>query len=261
MLRPRLHSLSISISSPANSWRVPRPPTPRRAVSSSTMTVGPSASDTTKPDVPPVPSVSYWEPDTPLYLDSPTLQVSSWPDSQSHQFSGASSGVSLHDPHPPNLPGEEPLSPDWYRWAHLFHHVPISPLSPRSPRSPVQLYSCMPSCEASPVCAKLPTFVEVAAPMSPRFLFPRTPPLPPPSPASLFARRHSTPYTTSHLVLCGTTDDRGNIKTMETPPSPQRLGWPDMASPVRLHFTRVGGESGEEKVAMRQKRFKGVGKG
>ncbi|KAF1950376.1 hypothetical protein CC80DRAFT_509722 [Byssothecium circinans] len=131
--RPRARSLHIPIPKPA-SWRARRPPTPRRA------TYPPPVEAS---DAPPVPSVSYWETDTPEPLTSPL----------------------------------SPLNPF------------LSPPRRRSSVMELQFTTAVQLLPASPlsvfdrvISPSTPSFIvprKHSLVLSPRFLYPRTPPVPP----------------------------------------------------------------------------------
>jgi hypothetical protein len=276
MPRPRANSLTIYISV-AHKWRATRPPTPRRQTfpgankpssSGPTYTI-PRTNITTDTDIPPVPPLSYFEPDTPVEsLASPMLLssckdllVTFSPTSPRKQV------FSRFSPASPNL--YLPTSPSIYSSISPNRHV-YTYLHPITSLSPIHLFSCIPSCEPSP--------------MSPRFLFPRTPPLPPQSSCqtklrsqTLFqneddnsptsfcfgmrGRRQSTPCTSSPRILCGSAvmsdasrQSAISRNTLGEGETPQKLGWSSINSPVRLYFEKMEGDKGRKK-ALRMRRF------
>jgi hypothetical protein len=270
MPRPRASSLTIYISA-AHKWRAPRPSTPRRQ----TFPGGKKLSSTSNAnigmvlnvDIPPVPTLSYFEPDTPIEpIISPALLSPTFP---------GSSPVSPEDTLLPNFTPASPslyspTSPNLYSYTYQYPSSLLSPQVQALPLSPVHRFSCIPSCEPSP--------------MSPRFLFPRTPPLPPQhavrsrlmsqtllqyggstSPTNycfgvgMGGRRHSTPYHSSPLVLCGHTSNSVD-RTTRKPEHGRVLGWPSVDSPVRLYFKKMEVDK-ERKKALRQRRFKVVKRG
>lgn len=259
MPRPRTNSLMIYISA-THKWRAPRPPTPRRQTFPGAKK--PSSTSTTDIDVPPVPSLSYFEPDTPNEpITSPALLSPTFP---------GSSPVSPGDTHFPGFTPASPslyspTSPNVYSYTYQCPSSLLSPQYQNLPLSPVHLFSCIPSCEPSP--------------MSPRFLFPRTPPLPPQhavrsrlmsqtllqydgstSPTNycfgmgMDRRRHSTPYHPSPLVLCGHTSNSID-RTTRIPEHGRVLGLSSVDSPIRLYFKKMEVDK-ERKKALRQRRFK-----
>lgn len=148
--RPRPISLNISTTCPVP-WRAILPPTPRHATYPSM-----SALINAKNEVPPVPPLSYWDPETPSPFASTSSEVS--PSSPMNPFLA-----------PPKSPTEQ---------QHLFPKaaplLPASPLSifdsPLSPTAVTFLRTPTPS----PTKA---TFLLPASPdLSPRFLLPRSPP-------------------------------------------------------------------------------------
>lgn len=258
MPRPRANSLTIYISANPHKWRAPRPPTPRRSTfpgahkSAFSPSTTSNALDT---DVPPLPPLSYFEPDTPSPPPSPTLPASP----RSHPIPGFSPTTT------------SPQSP--YAYGYQYGDSPLS-LSPsprqaaslRSPRSPVHLFSCIPSCASSP--------------MSPRFLFPRTPPVPPgpgfrhtlvrgaegQEHASVgcfgvaAGRRHSMPHgSVSRLrggsaVLGASGGDAGATR------APLGLGWLGLNSSLGLFLGRMVVDR-ERREAVRRRSFKVVREG
>lgn len=62
--RPRANSLQLSIER-TKTWCPPRPPTPRRSTYPQAGTISLSMAGIGDSDIPPVPPLSYWEPDTP----------------------------------------------------------------------------------------------------------------------------------------------------------------------------------------------------
>lgn len=81
LARPRVNSLQLSIERicSTSTWRPARPPTPRRSTYPQPGTTSLSTGLSVEIEVPPVPAVSYWEPDTPSpvspwnpFLFSPT---------------------------------------------------------------------------------------------------------------------------------------------------------------------------------------------
>lgn len=153
LARPQLCSLTIHVPSVAL-WRVPRPPTPRRATIPLPETTSSSLIGPISPNAPPVPSSSYWEPKTP----SPNLAPIS--------------------PYNPFLsPPASTLAFDWHILFPLASPLlPASPLSifdhAVSPTMATFLFSCTPS----PTKATFSHPETAASPVTPRFLFPRSPP-------------------------------------------------------------------------------------
>jgi len=148
--RPRPISLSISTTCPAP-WRAIRPPTPRRATYPSMSTL-----INANHEIPPVPPLSYWDPDTPSPVASDRSEVS--PSSPVNPFLA-----------PPKSPIEQQ-----YLFPKAAPLLPASPLSifdsPMSPMAVTFLRTPTPS----PTKA---TFLLSASPdLSPRFLLPRSPP-------------------------------------------------------------------------------------
>ncbi|KAH7069452.1 hypothetical protein FB567DRAFT_224400 [Paraphoma chrysanthemicola] len=199
--RPRPSSLTIAT---APSWRTPRTPTPRRATFLSPGTKSTTTSIPTSlpafnqaSTIPPVPPLSYWFPDTP----SPLLTTLSPRYAASHQH--------LPTPVSPTSPNS-PLNPFLIppcETSRLFQLA--SPLLPASPLSvfghavsPMAMgmrterkssdWLVSPQTPAStciqpqgqcgwtflhpPSPTPRPSLTSAPTPLSPRFLFPRTPP-------------------------------------------------------------------------------------
>ncbi|KAH7072680.1 hypothetical protein BKA63DRAFT_48519 [Paraphoma chrysanthemicola] len=199
--RPRPSSLTIAT---VPSWRTPRPPTPRRATfpspgTKSTTTSAPTSLPASNQagTTPPVPPLSYWLPDTP----SPLLTILSPKYAQSHQHL-----LSPVSPISPNSPLNPFLIPPC-ETSRLFQLA--SPLLPASPLSvfdhavspmamgmrierkgsdgPVSARTSTSTCMPTPVQCEWtflhppsptprPSLTSATTPLSPRFLFPRTPP-------------------------------------------------------------------------------------
>jgi hypothetical protein len=139
LCRPRATSLQLSVERlRITTWRPARPPTPRRATYPQPGTAPLDVTGIADSDAPPVPPLSYWEPETP-------------------------SPVSPYNPFlsPPAV------SPGSWR-------AVASPLLPSSPLSVFDRQTARSWSVGVPLpspCAGLD--------LSPRFLNPRTPPLPP----------------------------------------------------------------------------------
>jgi hypothetical protein len=70
--RPRANSLHIAIPTAGNQqWKAVRPSTPRRSTYPQAGTALVTIADIANLDSPPVPPISYWEPDTPDIVVSP----------------------------------------------------------------------------------------------------------------------------------------------------------------------------------------------
>ncbi|KAF2683291.1 hypothetical protein K458DRAFT_452793 [Lentithecium fluviatile CBS 122367] len=143
--RPRPNPLHIPIPH-THQWCAPRPPTPRRSTYPQPGTTSADMPCDIDLDAPPVPPLSFWEPDTPEALMPPSSSYS-------------------------------PCNP-------FFYSPPHSPLSPNA-----LFPTASPVLPASP----LSIFDRILSPMTPTFLFPRTPPLPLSlQKEMLMVRRHST---------------------------------------------------------------------
>lgn len=157
LCRPRANSLQLSVERlRITTWRPVRPPTPRRSTYPQPGSTSLDMSGIVQSDIPPVPPLSYWEPETP-------------------------------SPMSPKTPFLSPLAISPGSLKTL-----VSPLRPSSPLSGFDKQAA-------------PTLWSFAVPLpspcagrdlSPRFLNPRTPPLPPiMRPDSHSARRHSTKFS------------------------------------------------------------------
>jgi hypothetical protein len=139
LCRPRATSLQLSVERlRITTWRPARPPTPRRSTYPQPGTTTLDMTGIADSNIPPVPPLSYWEPETP-------------------------SPMSPHNPF---------LSPPTVSPGSL--RVVASPLLPASPLSVFDRQAAKSWSVAVPLrspCAGLD--------LSPRFLNPRTPPLPP----------------------------------------------------------------------------------
>ncbi|OAL49152.1 hypothetical protein IQ07DRAFT_71804 [Pyrenochaeta sp. DS3sAY3a] len=144
MQATRLRPFTLTIPIPPNTQGLTRPPTPRRATFPMI-----SPAYTTDPNAPPIPPLSYWEPDTP-------------------------SPMSTNNPF---------LSPPPVHLQSLF---PVA--SPLLPSSPLSIFDSAISPTSNTFLGmRIPTpagttFLLPATPsvqLTPRFLFPRTPPCPP----------------------------------------------------------------------------------
>ncbi|KAF2033738.1 hypothetical protein EK21DRAFT_85906 [Setomelanomma holmii] len=158
MSSARLRPSLLTIATP--SWRAPRPPTPRRATFPLPGTTSTSLSS--KAIVtPPVPPLSYWLPDTP----SPLTAISSPRHAQSPVLP-----LSPASPMNPFL-----VPPTRCNKSALF---PIA--SSLLPASPLSIFDS--AVSPNFLLSRTPTptriFLLPASPisLSPRFLFPRTPP-------------------------------------------------------------------------------------
>ncbi|KAF7674057.1 hypothetical protein GT037_007823 [Alternaria burnsii] len=156
-VRPRPTSLIIPPTS-TTLWRAPRPPTPRRATYPSMYT-----SINFNHEAPPVPALSYWDPDTP----SPFVSIRSRDSSDSPM-------------NPYLAPSPESSTNHLYLFPRATPLLPASPLSmfdsPLSPRALSFLRTPTPTPTRT-------TFLLPASPLpvtspflTPSFLFPRTPP-------------------------------------------------------------------------------------
>ncbi|KAH3915876.1 hypothetical protein HBI56_040790 [Parastagonospora nodorum] len=174
-MKPRPACMSLAISTPA--WRAPRPATPRRA----TFPLPGTTSTSSLPDIagtPPVPALSYWLPETPSPLSSTA------PSSPVNQFLLPLPSEPLFSIASPLLPAS-PLSMFDYSMSPGFTVSPMSStfgIGAMSPVSPTFLFSRTPT-PTTVTFAKLssPTarsFLLPMSPLSPRFMYPRTPPAP-----------------------------------------------------------------------------------
>ncbi|KAF2440855.1 hypothetical protein P171DRAFT_446812 [Karstenula rhodostoma CBS 690.94] len=154
LCRPRANSLQLSVERlRVTTWRPARPPTPRRSTYPQPGTTSLDMIGIVDSDIPPVPPLSYWEPETP-------------------------SPMSPHNPF---------LSPPAASPGSL--KTLVSPILPASPLSVFDKQNAPRSWSfAVPL-----TSPRVGPDLSPRFLNPRTPPLPPiMRPGSRNERRRST---------------------------------------------------------------------
>ncbi|KAF2134181.1 hypothetical protein P153DRAFT_409615 [Dothidotthia symphoricarpi CBS 119687] len=151
LTRPRATSLRIPI--PAAPWRAARPPTPRRATFPLPGTTATSPFRLTSPNAPPIPPLSYWDPDTP------------------------SPQAVLQSPTSPTNPFLTPPTP------RFNPHALFPMASPLLPASPLSIFDRTISPTQSTLLkarSRLPSLaLHPVTPMTPRFLFPRTPPCPP----------------------------------------------------------------------------------
>ncbi|CAO2649156.1 Nn.00g101050.m01.CDS01 [Neocucurbitaria sp. VM-36] len=154
--RPRLNSLAINVP-PVILWRAPRPPTPRRSTIPMVGATPSSLLGPVSPSAPPVPSLSYWEPETPAPNTAPMSPCNPF------------------------------LSPPLTGFAYDFHALfPLA--SPLLPAPPLSIFdhavsptmnTFLLSRSPSPTRAMFLQPETPTSPMTSRFLFPRSPPCPP----------------------------------------------------------------------------------
>lgn len=156
-MAPRPHPSSLSLSLDClriAPWVPPRPPTPRRMTypqpgTTSLSMAGSSSVDTdvgVGKDIPPVPPVSYWEPDTPSPAPTPTSPLNPFLSPPSAGREGS-------------------------KWA-------ASPILPASPLSMFE-YAPRRDSACSLLSLSLGAWKLGSQEISPRFMNPRTAPLPP----------------------------------------------------------------------------------
>ncbi|KAG9196416.1 hypothetical protein G6011_01537 [Alternaria panax] len=156
-VRPRPTSLTISTAS-TTVWRAIRPPTPRRATYPSM-----STSINFDGEAPPVPALSYWDPDTPSPFTFICSRVS--PSSPTNPYLSPLPESSTDQPC--LFPKATPL-------------LPASPLSifdsPLSPRALTFLRTPTPTPTETTFLLPASPLLTTSPLLTPSFLFPRTPP-------------------------------------------------------------------------------------
>ncbi|KAH7132397.1 hypothetical protein B0J11DRAFT_600918 [Dendryphion nanum] len=246
-------------------WRAPRPPTPRwRSIRDSEKAA----------DIPRIPALSFFEPDTPIAEEMPAMLPQYQPASPFelvNLLNAEDEGdVLIHvdtcvtddsdEVDTLSQLGSGTLTP----W-----HSPMSYVEDREDDDIEEL-------ELEKMNEFIPLEVTLPSPLfSPRWMFPRSPPCPPltRSPSSLkspMAQSHvssgSTSSTISSISLsassCSTAPTSRCPSTCETElevqiPSPFKLraiGW-DMDSPVRLHFGSTKRNSGALRASIIERRL------
>jgi hypothetical protein len=239
--RPGASSLSIPIPT-ASLWRLRRPPTPRRA----------THQQPAYNDAPPVPALSFWDPETPSPLpptlplmlsrsvpltrgtntstqEDPAMRCTSTASSWYCQIEGSSmppeQAVTPIPPRKPRLvlPPPSPYSTtspysSTSPRSLLSHYSPISATSPASPHSPYNPYFSPP---ASRPTTKFFRLASPLLPASPLSIFDRA--ISPTSPTFLLSRPPSPGTSTQQFT---------SLRTV-TPSIAERSTW-DGLSPTFL---------------------------
>ncbi|KAF2015826.1 hypothetical protein BU24DRAFT_422127 [Aaosphaeria arxii CBS 175.79] len=244
-------------------WRAPRPPTPRWK------TFVPSDADF---DAPPVPCLSFFEPDTPLepehragptYYESQLSRMAIFAEKTSsrHRSSSQATQSTQADTEIDTISrlGSGVLTP----W-----HSPQSFMEdPQSDEEDIEELECENGISYAPLELTLPSPL-----LSPRWMFPREAPclrLTRCSSISLSSQSQtsttssSTSFSSSissSLSLPSSTTSRCNSTCeseelhIEPPRSPFKLGW-DVDSPVRLHFGNFKRDSGALRNSIIERRL------